>query len=84
MQNNFVTLLNKYLTGKNWLAARPYTKDLSDKFRVRVETPLAELIDSAPELQKCDFRAVLRLCNKLSATNVVFKPKSGKILPKTA
>lgn len=78
LQIGFTELLNKYLAGKAWLAARPPCKDLEDKFYQKVKRPLAELIDSVPELQKCDLRAVLRVCDKLSATKVSWKEKQIK------
>jgi len=81
MQNEFVALLNKYLTGQIWLKARPKSLELEDRFYFKVVKPLAELIDSAPEALKADFKAVLRACNKLSITNVVFVAKKGNSLP---
>jgi len=73
MQNNFVTLLNKYLTGKNWLKARPKSVELEDRFYFKVVKPMAELIGTAPEALKADFKAILAVCSKFSVVSVTHR-----------
>jgi hypothetical protein len=70
MQNNFATLLNKYLTGKAWLAARPKTKDLSDRFYLACEKPLAEFVEMAPEPQKRTYLSLLRIASSIGTIRV--------------
>ena len=73
LQNNFIELLNKYLLGKAWLAARPYCSDLEDKFYQKVKRPLAELVGVDKEKL-----FILRLCDKFSAVKVVWREGKKK------
>jgi len=73
MSNEFVGMLNKYLVGKAWLAARPPCKDLEDKFYAKVKAPLAAIIETDEEML-----LIMRICDKFNAVKVMWKEKKAK------